>query len=98
MEISFINSSMASPSLTPTKDAECLGEYLDGIQSNSEHHDTMMADHATPSEEGVSIGEGTLGFSDDGVDPTIDLELSSGHGEGTHSFSFPPYLPITLER
>lgn len=94
MEITFIDSNMASPSLAPTNDAEGLSEYLNGFQSNNEDHEMMMANHVMSSEGNGSSGEGAVGSSDDVTDLAVSLELSSSHPEGTQSFSHYRLIPL----
>ena len=91
MEISFIDSGMASPTLKPKKDDDSLSECLDGLQSNNEDHSTKIDAQVTPSHEGGSSGEGAAGLSDDETDHVVSQARSSRHGKRTHLFSFPLY-------
>ena len=91
MEISFIDSDTASPILTPNKDAESVGEDSVCLQANKDNRCTIMTDYGPISQEEGSSGEGVLGSSDDGTDPTVHLELSNSHGNRKQLFSFSLY-------
>ena len=94
MEITFIDANMASPSLTPIKDADSLDEYFEGLQSNNEDREMTMTSHVMSSVENGSSGEGTVGSSDEGTDLAVSTELSSSHPEGTQSFSYYGLIPL----
>ena len=94
MEISFIESNMASPSLVPKKDAGSLDQYMDGLQSNNGDQDIMVTDHAMSMEDDSSCGEGAVGSSETGTDLNTRLELSNGHGNRTQVISYSWLMPL----